>query len=269
MGNALSNSSTASVPTGAAVLVASTTLLLLGRYLYRQWYSPVVQCSLQCRCGKIQGHIKARPFDTIRLDCYCPDCQDYAHYIAHLGGAEGATTTKRTPSIRGSRGETKILQVCKSDIHISHGIEHLKLARKGPQEQSKQEGAYYMHRFYAGCCHMPLMNTIDFLGFVGVMVDALDADTVSKYYGTPVVSHPECALPTTTTSTMTEEEEKEQPMASTPRFLWNLLRYHPWRSAGSDFLKYDLEPVVYWGKDDDDDDDEKEEYDTKNKQKTQ
>lgn len=137
-------------------------------------FSPTIHCKLSCQCGKIQGHINAKWEDSIRIHCYCTDCRSYANYIAKLGNHEETTIGK-------PHGDNRVVQVCKSAITIEQGKDFLGLARKAPPEKA---GKLYMHRYFAKCCHVPLMNTVEFLGFVGVFTHFLDAN--HKQFDGPV-----------------------------------------------------------------------------------
>ena len=90
-----------------------------------------------------------------------------------------------------------------------------------------------MHRFYASCCSVPLYNTVDFLGFVGVFTDFLD-ERYKEFEG-PVRMFPEEAL---------KKNPEPEAEVCVPDFLWKLLRYHLWRKSGP--FDYTL-PPVYWG----------------------
>jgi len=182
---------------------------------------------LQCECGKIRGEIQAIKEDSMRLDCYCEDCRNYATFVAKEG--------KRTEKTIGPCGENRLIQVCKSAITIHQGENYLQLARQAPDQG--------MHRYYAGCCHVPMFNTIDSLGYVGVYRDyIMDEDDdkkeqqllLDKFAG-PVAYKKEQALKTPETSI---------PDVSILDFLWKLLRYAPYYKCGP--FNYNLEPK-YWG----------------------
>ena len=161
------NSNT-TLPSVSVALAATAGVALVLRAVKRS-FSPTIRAKLSCRCGAVQGEICAKKEDSIRLHCYCEDCQNYAKAISDLD-------SKDNPPMTYPCGETHIVQVCKSAVSIQKGNEHIRLARK-----SSEHGG--MFRYYAGCCHVPLMNTIDFLGYVGVFEDNLDATEREKYYG--------------------------------------------------------------------------------------
>lgn len=143
-----------------------------------------------------------------------------------MGGKEDETIGKEF-------GDNRVVQVCKSAIEIEKGRELLKLAIK---KKEKKSGEVFMHRYYAGCCHVPIMNTVDFLGFVGVFADFLDDEAVQKWDG-PCRMFPEEGF---------GQPNEPLPDVSAPPFLWKLFRYMPWRKSGP--FDYSL-PAVYWGED--------------------
>ena len=207
--------------TVVAVGAAAISTLLVLRALRRR-ASPIITSKLACRCGKIQGEISAIHQDSIRINCYCSDCRQYAKFIASLGQQDDTTI--------GECGDSRVVQVCKSALKITEGQGLIKLARKAAKPDGK--GQVYMHRYYASCCSVPLYNTVDFLGFVGVFTDFLDERC--KEYAGPVRMFPEEALST-----------PPNPEADivVPDFLWKLLRYQWWRKCGP--FDYTQEPV-YW-----------------------
>ena len=220
------------------VLAAGTAATALLVRAIRRALSPTHTTHLSCRCGQIQGTVTAKRQDSICIYCYCQDCRDYAHFIAERRGNQPDTT------IGQPHGDNRVVQVCKSAVRIHQGREYMGLARKAPNDDKdnddndpkktkrKKKKQLYMHRYYAKCCHVPLMNTVDFLGFVGIFVDALD--NVEPFDG-PVCMFPEQAV---------VDPQGREPDIWVPDFLWKLVRYLPWRKAGP--FDYDLEPV-YWG----------------------
>ena len=205
-----------------AVVGAATVVTMLALRALRRRWSPVITSKLSCRCGKIQGEVSAIRQDSIRINCYCADCREYATFIASLGNQDETTI--------GKLGDNRVVQVCKSALKITRGQDLIKLARKAAKPNAK--GQIYMHRFYASCCSVPLYNTVDFLGFVGVFTDFLDERC--KEYAGPVRMFPEEALGT---------PASPEADVFVPDFLWKLLRYHLWRKCGP--FDYKQEPV-YW-----------------------
>lgn len=218
---ALGNNTSASSVAAAAAAVAATVLTLRAIKRYR---SPTIDCQLRCRCGKIEGTISAKREDSIRIACYCADCRQYARFLAKQSNHEETT-------IGQPHGDSRVVQVCKSAVTITKGQDLLGLARKGPPDPDGKK--IFMHRYYAKCCHAPLMNTVDFLGFVGVFTDFLDAN--HKGFAGPVAMLTEEAL---------VDPQKREADIFVPDFLYKLVRYMPWRKAGP--FDYQLEPV-YWG----------------------
>ena len=212
------------LPSPAVALAATAGIVFILRTIKRS-LSPTIRAKLSCRCGSLQGEICAKQEDSVRLHCYCEDCRTYANVIANLDDNKDGNKPMVYPC-----GETHLVQVCKSAVTIHKGIEHLQLARKS------QTNGGGMYRYYAGCCHVPIMNTIDFLGFVGVFEDNLDAIQREKFYG-PVKCFTKEAVKTPL--------ENVVPDLFAPRFLWNLLRYVPWTKAGP--FDYTLKPTIYWG----------------------
>jgi len=209
----------------AGVVAASAGIALILRAVKRR-LSPDICCKLSCKCGKVEGTICAKKEDSIRIYCYCEDCRRYARYIAGLGNKEDATI--------GEYGDSRVVQVCKSAVTITKGREYLKLARKAPPDGTNSTRQIYMHRFYASCCYVPLLNTVDFLGFVGVFTDFLDEN--HKKYAGPVCMFSEEAL---------KDPKDRESNIFVPDFLWKLIRYLPYRNSGP--FDYDILDVVYWG----------------------
>lgn len=159
----------------------------------------------------------------IQINCYCNQCRQYAHWVA----AQGNKTDK---SIGRPRGDSRVVQVCKNAVTIDQVKELLQLA----QHHTHVKDGIYMHRFYAKCCCVPMMNTVRFLGFVGVFRDRLTGN-VDGYDG-PVVMFPEKALngtPPDATHTI-----------NVPDFWWKLIRYAMYASAGP--FDYTMTPKI-WG----------------------
>jgi Family of unknown function (DUF6151) len=185
--------------------------------------SPVIRCKLSCNCGKVQGYIAAKREDTIRIWCFCQDCRDYGAFVASL--------SKTAKNIVGEYGESRVVQVCKSDLHITQGQELMQLSRKSAIPNKNQ---IYMHRYYTKCCHTPLYQTVNFLGFVGVFLKNLDPALIDQFDG-PVAMMPEQA---------TKPPPEVPPDIFAPHFLWKLVRYHSSRNMGP--FDYKMEPT-YWG----------------------
>lgn len=207
------------MPPPVGALVATAGVLVVLRAIKRH-FAPVIQAKLSCRCGKVQGSICAKADDSIRLRCYCEDCRNYANFIEKDSSSKESIVYQPC-------GESRLVQVCKSGVSIDQGVEHLKLSRRAPNTG--------MFRYYASCCNTPILNTVDFLGYVGVYENNLDKET-EKFAG------PWCFCPHEAVKTPLEKEAL--PTVPVRYFLWNLLRYMPWTKSGP--LDYSLEPV-FWG----------------------
>ena len=218
------NSSEISSTAIAAAVGALATTILVVRAVKRS-FSPNITSKLACRCDKVRGEICAKAEDSIRLWCYCEDCRNYATRIAELDDSKTTSSPMIYPC-----GETHIVQVCKSALSIHQGLEHLKLARK-----TSSSGGTGMFRYYASCCNTPILNTWDFLGFVGVLEDNLDSER-EKFQG------PYCFC--TKEATQTIPVSDKVPEIKVHMFMWNVLRYWPWAKAGP--LNYSLKPIL-WG----------------------
>lgn len=210
------------IPIAAIGVGAALAVTLIGRFIKRS-ASVEIRSALRCECGKIQGEIRAKPEDTIRLLCYCKDCQEYAHFVAREG-------LKKVTCL-GSGGSTDLVQVCKNAVAIESGRDQLQLSRKcSPQADGKTP--HSMYRYYSKCCHVPIMNTEKQLGFVGVVTDRLDSNR-EKFV--PTVRY--CAESATGPAL-------DVPNVSIFNFLWNLARYSPWSGTGP--FDYEQTPT-YWG----------------------
>jgi hypothetical protein len=104
---------------------------------------------LACRCGEVQGLLKdAAPEKVNRIICYCADCQAFAH---HLGRVD----------LLDRHGGTDIVQVAPAALSFSKGAARIRGLRLTPKG---------LYRWYAGCCHTPVGNTVGpKLPFVGIV----------------------------------------------------------------------------------------------------
>lgn len=201
---------------------------LLLRFVKRS-FSPVKTEELSCACGKIKGTVSAKTEDSLSINCYCQDCRDYAAFVASQGNTPNQCKLC-----------SPLIQVCKNAVTITEGQDLLQLARKGDPED-KENKQLYMHRYYSKCCGVPLMNTVSFLGFVGIFKDRLSQK--GNKFGSPLVRlFDNEALP----GTKFLNEADMTPLRVLD-FNWKLIRYMAWRSAGP--FDYMQEPV-YWGKND-------------------
>jgi hypothetical protein len=187
----------------------------------------------------VQGVVAAIPQDSIQLHCYCQDCRDYAAFVAaqkKTSEPAGCTPSSWLDGCKKNNNDdddsTHIVQVCKSAVTLFQGADQLQLARKSPNAPG-------MHRFYAKCCCKPVYNTVQCLGFVGVLMDRLTFEDEEKYqFSNPVSCYREFSKTATESTTFA-------PLLSIPNALWKLLRYMPYARVGP--FDYNQEPV-YWGK---------------------
>jgi hypothetical protein len=183
----------------------------------------MIEAKLSCQCGAIQGKVCAKREDSMRLYCYCNDCRGFTNAIAAI--KHGAKNSK--PKVDSS-GACRLVLVSKNAVTIDQGKENMKLARK-----SADEGG--MFRYYAGCCNVPLMNTADSIGFVGVYDDILDEKKTDEFDG-PLgrVEHEATKLPII----------DPIPTMSDARFMEIVKQHAPWTKSGP--FDYSLTPI-YWG----------------------
>ena len=213
--------------TNILIGASSTVAVALVLRAIKRRFSPTITCRLKCQCGAVQGEIRAKHEDSIRIYCFCQDCRDYAKFCQ--------SQSKNAPNTIGMPcGDNRVVQVCKNAVTLHQGQEQLQLALKAPPNGKD----VFMHRFYAKCCGSPLFNTVDFLGFVGVFTDFLDATQLDKFDG-PVALFPEHTLHSPIPGGLGD--------ISAPQFLWKLARYAPYRKSGP--FDYSKEPK-YWGKQD-------------------
>jgi len=93
--------------------------------------------TLHCHCGKVQGqlkHIEA----SVRLVCYCKDCQAFAHYLGQAG------------SMLDAQGGSDILVSHPQQVEFASGAEAIAC-------MSLSENG--MLRWFASCCNTPIGNT--------------------------------------------------------------------------------------------------------------
>jgi Family of unknown function (DUF6151) len=109
---------------------------------------------LSCRCGEVQGCVKdAAPRTVNRVVCYCDDCQAFLHYL-------------RRPDLFDAHGGTDIVQVAPASLAFHRGTERIVGLRLTPKG---------LYRWYSGCCHTPLGNTVGpAIPFVGIVARAFD-----------------------------------------------------------------------------------------------
>ncbi len=117
--------------------------------------------SLSCQCGSIKGTAQTvTKSSSIRVVCYCSDCQAFAVEI----GAEGCVLNEH--------GGTEILQVAPALVHFTQGEEHIACLRFG------EAGTF---RWYAECCNTPIGNTTQpSFPFIGLNHAFIETDLASK-----------------------------------------------------------------------------------------
>jgi len=97
-----------------------------------------VQIEFGCRCGAVGGVVSpAQPSLSIRVTCYCDDCQAFAHY---LGRAE----------LLDARGGSDVVLVPPAVVSFTRGQDRIGGVRLG---------ANGLFRWRACCCQSPLGNT--------------------------------------------------------------------------------------------------------------
>jgi hypothetical protein len=114
---------------------------------------------LQCRCGTLKGLV-ADPHGANRAICYCKDCQAFAHFLG------------RPAEILDARGGSDVIQVLPRNLTFSQGVEALACMRLTPKG---------LLRWYAGCCHTPIGNTLATpkVSFIGLLHTCLETDRPS------------------------------------------------------------------------------------------
>jgi len=118
--------------------------------------------SLMCRCGDITGTASdVTPSSGNRVVCCCADCQAFADW---LGPDIGALD---------EFGGTEIVQMAQSRLTIDRGQDKLRSMRLSDKG---------LLRWYAGCCHTPIGNTMSarmpFVGVIHTFMDAPDRNAV-------------------------------------------------------------------------------------------
>ena len=119
--------------------------------------------SVSCRCGAVKGELSTSGTHN-RLICYCKDCRAFARYCAE------------TPDILDAQGGTEIIQLAQTQLRFTQGEDQLaaiRLSDKG------------LIRWYAGCCQMPIGNTLPNakLSFIGMIHSCLDRGRLEQDFG--------------------------------------------------------------------------------------
>jgi hypothetical protein len=122
--------------------------------------------TLRCKCGTIRGALRdASASSGIRVVCYCADCATFAEVLerADLLNADGGSD---------------IFQVAPKAVRIDEGHAQVHCLRLSPKGT---------HRWYAGCCHTLIANTMGLNSpFVGLLTDFMappDGKTVDDVIG--------------------------------------------------------------------------------------
>lgn len=87
--------------------------------------------SMQCTCGAFKARLE-RPRNTLRVVCYCRDCQSYSHYL-----------TPYAPQTLDQHGGTEAIALAPEHLQLEQGAEQLRCMSLSAQ------GAY---RWYTHCC---------------------------------------------------------------------------------------------------------------------
>jgi hypothetical protein len=93
--------------------------------------------TLQCQCGTVRGQLLNTERAT-RLQCYCKDCQAFAHFLGRAG------------DVLDAQGGSEIVVTHPREVVFSSGAHALACMSLSPQG---------MLRWYASCCNTPLGNT--------------------------------------------------------------------------------------------------------------
>jgi hypothetical protein len=109
---------------------------------------------IQCECGTFRARLENFPQETPGwLACYCDDCQVFAQYLNRADLLDAA-------------GGTEVVPVYPANIAIVAGRETLKCVRLS---------ANGLHRWYVGCCNMPIANANPGFPWVGIIHRAFTA----------------------------------------------------------------------------------------------
>ncbi len=108
-----------------------------------------------CDCGTVRGRlIGMSPKVGNHLECYCYDCQAFAHF------------TGQADKVLDEQGGTQIVQTTAGRLAVDQGVDKLAVVQLG-------EGQ--LMRWYASCCGTPVVNTMgkSWVNFNGVLVSPL------------------------------------------------------------------------------------------------
>ncbi len=124
---------------------------------------------LSCKCGTIRGVARhSSPASNSRLVCYCADCATFAEVL------------ERSDALNADGG-SDIVQTAPSWVEITQGHDQLRCLRLSPKGT---------HRWYAGCCHTLIANTIGpaspFVGLLGEFMKPADGRPLDDVVGPPI-----------------------------------------------------------------------------------
>ncbi|MEJ8569149.1 DUF6151 family protein [Elongatibacter sediminis] len=119
---------------------------------------------IQCDCGRLGGTL-ATNAPVRRCICYCRSCQAFAHFLDAAG------------TVLDERGGSDIIQTQPRFVKFDRGSDQLacmRLSEKG------------ILRWYAGCCHTPIGNTLHtsrfpFISFIHTCFDTGGTDIESAF----------------------------------------------------------------------------------------
>jgi hypothetical protein len=107
--------------------------------------------SLRCKCGTIRGVARNSSAKTgNHVVCHCADCATFAEALDRSDALD-------------QEGGSHIFQTAPAWVSIEEGHEQLRCLRLSPKG---------LHRWYAGCCHTLIGNTLGPKSpFVGLLTD--------------------------------------------------------------------------------------------------
>lgn len=148
----------------SCALAALSTVLV---YLYNRLQSSeaAVSIPISCRCGCVSGKILDHR-DSLRFQCYCIDCQNYAEGMKEFGA------NKDHKDDLNEFGGTDLVQVTKRQIHFEKGAEHIKV--------SKLTSSTSTLRIYADCCGSHFFNTANNVPVINVVTARMGKVTFDK-----------------------------------------------------------------------------------------
>jgi len=129
----------------------------------------MINVRLRCQCGSVQGtatHIT--PSSGNRVVCCCDDCQAFATFLG------------QDNTVLDEFGGTEVFQVSQSQVTILQGHDQLKSMRLTPKG---------LLRWYTGCCHTAIGNTLSAgLPLIGLVHTFMDVPDREKTLG-PILTY--------------------------------------------------------------------------------